>query len=100
MAFFFERVPAIRHVVQLPAFSPCHPRLTRWGELFLRQGGDGSVQSVYDNDFYFWCRQQLPALEQFPYAGLDFRGDNDLVLPPGAIWGDLGILVFQVYNFL
>ena len=52
---------------------------------------------MYDDEFYLWWERQLPALEQFPYAGLDFWGDNDLVLPPRGAWGALGILVFQVF---
>ena len=52
------------------------------------------MQSVYNDDFYFWWERQLLALEQFPYAGMDFRGDPDLVLPPGGSWGELGNLYF------
>ena len=48
------------------------------------------MQSVYDDDFYFLWERQLLALEQFPYAEMDFRGDLDLVLPPGGAWGELG----------
>ena len=48
------------------------------------------VHSVYDDDFYTWWEQQLLALEQFPYAEMDFQGDPDLVLPPGGAWGELG----------
>ena len=54
VAFFFERVPSMSPVVPLPFFSPYQPRLSRWGEIVLRQGGDESVQSVYDDDFYLW----------------------------------------------
>ena len=72
VAFFFERVPTISPAVPLPAFSPRQPRLTKWGEVFLRQGGRGSVQGVCDDDFYVWWGRQLPALEQFPYTGLEF----------------------------
>ena len=100
VAFFFERVPAISLAVPLPEFSPRQPRLNRWGEIFLLQGSSGSVQSVYDDDFYLWWGWQLPALEQFPYASLDFRGDTDLVLPPGGVWGMLGILLFKFFKFL
>ena len=45
---------------------------------------------MYDDDFYTWWERQVPTLEQFPYAELDFRGDPDLVLPPGGIWGEMG----------
>ena len=58
------------------------------------------MQSVYDDDFYIWWERQLPALEQFPYAGMDFRGDPDLVLPPGGAWGELGkqFLLFNIFK--
>ena len=54
---------------------------------------------MYDDDFYIWWEQQLLALEQFPYAGMDFRGDPDLFLPPGGAWGELGkqILIFLTF---
>ena len=72
VAFIFERVSGLIPVVPLPIHSPCYPRLSRWGDIFLCQGGGGSVQSVYDDNFYFWWERQLPALEQFRYAGMIF----------------------------
>ena len=72
VAFFFERVPSLSPTVPLQVRSPRQTRLSRWGGIFLRQGGGGSVQSVYDDDFYLWWGRQLLALEQFPYAGIDF----------------------------
>ena len=86
--------------VPLPVRSPCQLRLSRWGDIFLHQGGGGLVQSVYDDDFYFWWEQQLPALEKFPYVGLDFRGDTNLVLPPGGAWGESSIFIFKNLKFL
>ena len=56
------------------------------------------MQSVYDDDFYFWWERQLLALEQFPYAGMDFCGDNDLILPPRGAWGELGNFYFQNFK--
>jgi hypothetical protein len=29
-------------------------------------------------------------IDDYAYAGLDFRGDPDLALPEDAQWGDLG----------
>ena len=52
------------------------------------------MQSVYDDDFYFWWERQLPTLEQFSYAGMDFHGDLELVLAPGGAWGALGNFLF------
>ena len=100
VAFFFERVPGLSPTIPFPVRSPRQPRLSRWGEIFLRQGGGGSVQSIYNDDFYFWWERQLPALEQFPYLGLDFRGDINLVLPPRGAWGESGIFCFQILKFL
>ena len=54
VAFFFERVPCLSPAVPLLVRSPHQPKMSRWGEIFLRQGGGGSVQSVYDDDFYLW----------------------------------------------
>jgi hypothetical protein len=33
---------------------------------------------------------QVIALDDYPYAGIDFRGDPDMPLPPGAAYGDIG----------
>ena len=43
VAFFFERVLGLSPAVPLPVRSPHQPRLSRWGEIFLCQGGGGSV---------------------------------------------------------
>jgi len=29
-------------------------------------------------------------IEDYPYAGVDFRGDTNIPLPEGMQWGDLG----------
>ena len=63
VAFFFERVPGLSPAVLLPVSSPRQPRLSRWGEIFLHQGGGGSIQSVYEDEFYLWWERQLPTLE-------------------------------------
>ena len=52
---------------------------------------------MYDDDFYLWWERKLPTLDQFPYAGMNFRGDNDLVLPPGGAWGASGIFGFSSF---
>ena len=86
--------------IPLQVRHPCQPRLSRWGDIFLRHGGGDVVQSMYDDDFYSWWERQVPVLEQFPYAGLDFRGDPDLVLPPGGAWGEMGKSFFIFIKFL
>lgn len=29
-------------------------------------------------------------VDDYPYAGMDFQGDPDLVLPPNPTWGQIG----------
>ena len=77
-------------VIPLEIRHPRQLRLSRWGDIFFRQGGGHVVHSMYDDDFYTWWEWQVLALEQFPYAEMDFRGDLDLVLPPGGAWGEMG----------
>ena len=38
----------------------------------------------FDVSFIKWWEIQIPAIEDFPYAGMDFRGDEDLILLAGA----------------
>ena len=43
VAFLFERVLGLSPAVPLLVRSLRHPRLSRWGDIFLHQGGGGSV---------------------------------------------------------
>jgi hypothetical protein len=38
-------------------------------------------------------------IEDYAYAGLDFRGDLDLALPEDAQWGDIGKKYTHFYLF-
>ena len=40
--------------------------------------------------FFYWLQGQVVMVEDYAYAGLDFRGDPDLVLPEDAQWGNIG----------
>jgi hypothetical protein len=56
----------------------------------------------YDNVFFDWLQTQMMMVDNYAYAGLDFRGDPDLALPEDAQWGDLGkkytnFLVFECF---
>ena len=91
--------PSLSSAVAGPLPSPLHLIITIWEESFLWKGGGGSFQIVYDDYFYLWWEIKVPTLQQFPYTGLDFRVDNDLVLPPGEAWGDICIFIFLCYLF-
>ena len=40
------------------------------------------------------------AIQDFPYAGIDFRGDPDMVLPQGEQWDDRGTLFFTSFQIM
>ena len=44
----------------------------------------------YNDAFFDWLRPQILMIDDYVYAGLEFRGDLDLVLPEGFHWGYLG----------
>jgi hypothetical protein len=38
---------------------------------------------------------------QYPYAGVDFRGDPDMVLPPGEVFDHRGTFgIVYVFDFM
>jgi hypothetical protein len=37
------------------------------------------------------------AMEDYPYVGIDFRGDSDMPLPPGSAYRDIGVSKFFEY---
>jgi hypothetical protein len=71
-----------------------------WTDVMRRLGG-GRVPTPYNDEFFFWWRRQVIALEDYPYAGLDFKGDPNMPLPPGSAYRDIGMqLFFEYFNFL
>ena len=67
--------------------------------------GEGRVDNPYLIDLFPWWRRQIVTIDDYPYAGIDFRGDLDMPLPPGAAYGDIGkesqthFLSFELFNF-
>ena len=87
--FFFERVPGLSPRVDIPPHEVRDPTQRRWENVMCRLGR-GMVANPYPADFFpFWWRQII-AIDDYPYAGIDFRGDPDMPLPPGAAYGDIG----------
>jgi hypothetical protein len=50
--------------------------------------------------FRDWLDQQEIFVEDWPYAGMDFRNDPDMPLPPGEQWDDAGmtLCLFEFFN--
>jgi hypothetical protein len=104
VSFFLERVPTMR--LQRKEWeedpNPRDPRMKRWVEMIARHGG-GPIVS-YDRSFFKWLKTQLIMIEDYAYAGVNFQGDPDLVLPEGHQWGDAGknkekIFFFKCYMY-
>jgi hypothetical protein len=58
----------------------------------------------YDDRLFDWLQGQVVMIEDYAYAGLDFRGDPDLVLPEDAQWGNIGkkytnFLTFKMFFY-
>ena len=71
--------------VTLDISSPRDPRMERYVELMGWNACQSTV--VFSASFFncFW--RQIVAIDEYAYAGVDFRGDPNLVLPEGAQWG-------------
>ena len=88
VSFFLERVPHLRLQVEWGIPAPRDPRMKRWCDLMARHVAGPIIK--YNDAFFDQLRPQILMIDDYAYAGLDFRGDPDLVLLEGSQWGDLG----------
>ena len=87
--FFFDHVLGLSPRVDVPLHGVRYPAQQRWADVMRRLGG-GRVSNPYPVDFFPWWRRQIVSIDDYPYAGIDFRGDPDMPLPPGAAYGNIG----------
>ena len=92
VAFFLERVPALRPRVVLEVPAMREPRLRWWSEILVRHS-DGEGGHYFSEEAAQIWRQTSQFILRFPYAGVDFRGDLDMILPPGEVFDHRGTLV-------
>ena len=72
--FFFERVPGLSPKVDVPLHGVQDPAQGHWEDAMHKLGG-GRVSNPYPADLFLRWRQQIVAIDDYPYAGIDFRGD-------------------------
>jgi hypothetical protein len=97
VAFFLERVPMLRPRVLLEVPGVREPRLRWWSQILVRHGGGEGGHYFTEEVTQIW-RQMLQFILQFPYVGVDFRGEPDMVLPPGEVFDHRGMLcIFVIY---
>jgi hypothetical protein len=88
VSLFLEWVPLLRLQVEWNLPAPRDPRMLILCRLMAWHVAGPIIK--YDDTFFDWLQPQMLMVDDHAYAGLDFRGDPDLVLPEDAQWGDLG----------
>ena len=102
--FFFERVPGLSLRVDIHPHRVRDPTQQHWANIMRRLGG-GRVANPYPMDFFSCWRRKIIAIDDYPYAGIDFHGDPNMPLPTGEAYGDIGkesqtlFLSFDLFNF-
>jgi hypothetical protein len=66
----------------------------------MRRLAGGRVPTPYNDEFFFWWHRHVIAIDEYPYAGIDYRGDPDIHLPPGFAYGDIVMKSFYIFHFL
>ena len=67
--------------MSFPHPSRTDMRMERWTVLMPRLETSGKDVFSYNDGFFSWWKMQVHHIEDFPYAGMDFRNDEELALP-------------------
>jgi hypothetical protein len=66
------------------------------GGIFAATGGRRTIEA-FDDKYFDWWSRQIPTIEDYPYAGIEFSRDPDMLVPLEVERLELGMLVFQSY---
>jgi hypothetical protein len=88
----------LRPRILLGAPGEREPRLKQWSTVFLRHSG-GEGNHLFTVEVTQVWQQMMQVILQFPYAGVDFQEDPDMVLPPGDVFNGRGMLMSYIYTF-
>ena len=101
VSFGLERVPKLipQHLT-VGAGLPREPKLMRWVAVMARHPDEGTEVVRFKPEYFQWLENQVFSIQDFPYAGIDFRGDPDMVLPPGEQWDESGKILFNIVSIL
>ena len=74
----------MRPWVAIPSFTARDLTMLKWLGLLTSLGG--GRQPHFLEDFFSHLDQDMLMVDDYGYAGIDFRNDPDLVLPAGKDW--------------
>lgn len=83
-SFFFHRVSTTQLYASLCLLTVRDPTMKKWSEVLSRLGGGRQLH--FSEEFFDHFDRQIWAIDDYGYAGIDFREDPDLVLPKGEDW--------------
>ena len=78
------------HSIHVDVGRPREHRMVRWVALMARHGIEGVEIVRFPPSYFRWLDCQLFVIEDFPYVGIDFCGDQEMALPEGEQWDDSG----------
>ena len=85
---------ALQHI-PIDSGLPREPRIVRWVALMARHPEEGIEVVQFPPKYFRWLNNQLFMIQDFPYAEMDYRGDLDMILPPGEQWDDSSKNIFN-----
>ena len=98
VSFVLERVPMlIPQQLTVEVGPPREPKLMRWVAVMARHPDEGTEVVRFRPKYFHWLENQVFSIQDFPYAGVDFHGDPDMILPPGEQWDDIGTSFFTSF---
>ena len=57
--------------------------------MLLPWQGGGRTNESFDDDFFTWLSWQIPVIENYPYVGIDFLRDPEILVPPSEERGEM-----------
>ena len=75
---------------------PREHRMVRWVALMARHA-KGIEVVRFPSSYFRWMECQIFVIEDFPYAGIDFRDDREMALPVGEQWDESSKNHFQQF---
>jgi len=83
--------------IPVDAGLPREPRIVRWVALMACHPKEGTKVVRFSPEYFRWLNNKIFVIQDFPYVGMDYRGDLDMILPPGEQWDDSSKIIFNTF---